>query len=117
MNHRIAALEAELNQLTSQGQMLDALDRFYDADCVFEEPEGVARKSRQAQHDHLSGFFATLERFDGATLHTAASGDETGLSQWTFSMTGKDGGAIVWNEVLVRRWKNDRVVQERYYTA
>lgn len=26
-------------------------------------------------------------------------------------------GPIVWNEILRRKWKNGRVVSERYYTA
>ena len=74
------------------------------------------RRGRQAQHDHLSGFFATLESFNGATLHSAGVGDDVTLNEWTFDMTGPDG-PILWNEILVRRWADGEVVSERYYTA
>jgi hypothetical protein len=30
-------------------------------------------------------------------------------------MTGGDGKAIVWNEVLVRTWRNNLIVSEKYY--
>jgi hypothetical protein len=37
------------------------------------------------------------------------------MSEWTFKMTGGDNKPIVWNEVLVRGWKNGRIVSEKYY--
>jgi hypothetical protein len=32
-------------------------------------------------------------------------------------MTAGDGASIVWNEVLVRRWKGDEVISERFHLA
>ena len=39
------------------------------------------------------------------------------MSEWTFNMTGGDGAKIEWNEVLARKWRNGKVVSERYYTT
>lgn len=106
----------QLNQMTKAGKILDALERFYDDDCTFQEGNQPVRRGRKAQHDHLSGFFATLKKFNGATLHSQGVGANTTLTEWTFDMVGPNG-PIVWNEILRRQWENGKVVSERYYTA
>lgn len=112
----IHSLEDQLNQMTKAGKILDALEQFYDSDCTFQEGNQPARKGRKTQHDHLSAFFATLKKFNGATLHAHGVGTDTTISEWTFDMVGPNG-PIVWNEVLRRKWKNGKIVSERYYTA
>lgn len=109
-------LESQLNEMTRQGNILDALDKFYDENCTFQEGSQPARKGRGAQHAHLSGFLKTLKAFNGAKLHAQAIGDGATISEWTFDMTGPDG-PIQWNEVLSRRWRDGKVVSERFYTA
>lgn len=117
MTTTIRERETALNEMTAKGQILEALAAFYAEDCVFEEGDGARRVGRQAQHAHLSAFFAGLKGLDSATLHAQATGDGVGLSEWTFAMTAGDGTPIVWNEVLVRRWRGDRVVSERFYQS
>lgn len=113
----IGTLETQLNDLTKQGKILDALEKFYDESCTFQEGNQPARKGRAAQHAHLSGFFKTLKSFNGATLHAQTNdGAGSAMAEWTFDMTGPDG-PILWNEILVRRWREGKVVSERFYTA
>ena len=42
-------------------------------------------------------------------------GDNVSMSEWTFKMTAGDGAPIVWNEVLVRAWRDGLIVSEKYY--
>ncbi len=115
MSNPIENLETASNDLTKQGKILDSLDRFYADNCVFTEADGSKRDSKAAERKHLEGFFAGLKSFDGATLHNQAVGEDTSMSEWTFKMTGGDGNKIVWNEVLVREWKDEKIVSEKYY--
>jgi len=113
----LKALDTQLNEMTRSGNILEALEKFYAESCSFQEGNSNdIRKGRQAQHDHLSGFFASLKAFNGATLHSQGVGDGVTLTEWTFDMTGPDG-PILWNEILVRNWENGKVVSERFYTA
>jgi hypothetical protein len=112
----LKSLDTQLNEMTRQGKILDALEKFYDAECTFQEGNQPARRGRAAQHAHLSAFFATLKSFNGATLHAQALGDNSSIAEWTFDMTGPSG-PILWNEILSRRWRNGKVISERYYTA
>ena len=112
----IATAETASNALTAQGKILDSIDQFFADDCVFIEPDGSRRSSKAAQRAHLEGFFATLKSFEGATLHHQSVGDNVSMSEWTFKMTGGDSQPIVWNEVLVREWRDGKIVSEKYYT-
>lgn len=117
MSSNIETQESELNGMTGQGKILDALAKCYADDCTFEEGNGGRRASKQAQHEYLSSFFKTLKAFNGATLHGQAVGRDYSASEWTFDMTGGDGQHMLWNEVLVRRWKDGKVVSEKFYQA
>ena len=108
--------DTELNRMTQAGKILDALETFYDEHCAFQEGNQPPRTGRKAQHDHLSAFFNTLKAFNGATLRSQGVGDGVSLNEWTFDMIGPEG-PIVWNEILVRRWRDGKVINERYYTA
>ncbi|MBX9738255.1 MAG: hypothetical protein K2X32_15150 [Phycisphaerales bacterium] len=112
----LKTLDVQLNDMTRQGKILEALAQFYDEACTFQEGNQPGRIGRAAQHAHLSAFFATLKSFNGATLHTQTTGENSSIAEWTFDMTGPDG-PILWNEILSRRWRNGKVISERYYTA
>jgi ketosteroid isomerase-like protein len=113
----IAALEAALIAKTKTGDMLGALDEFYAEDCLYQEGNEEPRRGRAAERAHLEAFFATLEAFNGATLHGTGVGDGVTYSEWTFDMTTKDGEHLIWNEILAHRWENGLIVSERYYQA
>ena len=114
----VAGLVAELDEMTGKGQILDALEKFYSEQCSFTEvADGSNRPNQKAQHEHLSGFFSTLKGFNSATLHSSSVGTDVTHSEWTFDMTAGDSSSIVWNEVLVRRWHDGKVVEEKFYNA
>lgn len=116
MTNPIEMAETASNALTMQGKIIDSIDQFYSDDCVFVEPDGSNRSSRAAQREHLEGFFASLKEFESATLHGQAVGDDFSASEWTFKMTAGDGSPIVWNETLVRKWRDGKIASESYYT-
>ncbi len=115
MTQNLAQLEAAINEYTGKGAMLDAIAEHYADNCVFTESDGSSRQNKAEQIAHLTGFFATLKSFDGAKLHGSAIGDNYATSEWTFNMTAQDGSEIEWNEVLVRSWKDGKVIAETYY--
>lgn len=117
MTSDLTSLEAAVNELTRQGKIIESIDQYYADNCTFVESDGSGRQSKADQRAHLTGFFGTLKSFDGATLHGQSVGGNVSMSEWTFKMTGGDDSAIVWNEVLVRRWDNGQIVSERYYTG
>ena len=115
--NQIEQLDNELNALNRQGKVLEGLEGFYADDCTFQEGNEEPISGKSTQRDRLSKMFASLQGFNGATLHSQAVGDGVTLTEWTFDMTGGDGESIIWNEVLVRHWNEGKVVRERFYQA
>lgn len=110
-------LDTQVNTLTLAGKILDALDLHYSDDCSFQEGNEAPIEGKATQRARLSELFASLERFNGATLHSQTIGDGVTMTEWTFDMTGGNGESMVWNEVLVRRWQDNKIVSERFYQA
>ena len=115
--NQLEALDTELNDLDRQGKILEGLEQFYADDCTFQEGNEEPIRGKAAQGERLSAMFESLRGFNGATLHSQAVGDGITATEWTFDMTGGDGQAIIWNEVLVRHWQDGKVVRERFYQA
>ncbi len=110
-------LDTQLNALNREGKILDGLDRFYADDCTFQEGNEEPIRGKATQKERLSKMFASLQGFNGATLHSQGIGDGVTLTEWTFDMTGGNGEPIIWNEILVRYWNDGKVVRERFYQA
>lgn len=113
----LSKLDQGLNQMMLAGDILGGLDRFYADDATFQEGNGELTRGKQVHRKKLEKFFDSLEKFNGATLHSAAVGENVTMTEWTFDMDQKDGTHILWNEVLVRTWRDGKIVGERYYTA
>lgn len=113
----IEAQDSKLNALNREGKILEGLDTFYADDCTFQEGNEEPIRGKATQHERLSEMFASLKRFNSATLHTQAVGDGVTVTEWTFDMTAGDDSPILWNEVLVRHWNDGKVVRERFYQA
>lgn len=109
-------LESQLNEMTRQGHFLAALEKFYDDECLFQEGNQPPRHGRAAQHEHLSGYFQSVKSFNSATLHAQSVGDDVTISEWSFDLAGYDGPFLI-NETVRRKWRNGKVISERYYTA
>jgi hypothetical protein len=112
----VLELETKLNAMIASGKILDALEMFFADDAVFQEGNAEPRRGKAANREFLSGFLKSLRAFNGAHLHSQAVSGNVSLSEWTFDLVGTDG-PMVWNEVLCRRWRDGRVISERYYQA
>ncbi len=115
MSTTINERDAALNTKIQAGDVLGALDEFYDDNVHMQEGVGEAVQGRTENKRRLEGFLGSLSKFNGATLHSAAVNGDVSLSEWTFDMVGGDGQPIVWNEVIRRKWEGGVVVHERYY--
>ena len=112
-----AAGDREVNELILAGKAMDAFEKFYGDDVVmienFDPPcEGkVANRAREIE------FFGKVEKLEEMTLHAAAYDEKNGVgfSEWTMSVVFKGGFPVVMRQVGVRRWKNGKIVHERFH--
>lgn len=111
----IASLNTELNQMISQGQILDAFERFYADDVVMQENTQAPFEGKDACRRHEVEFLDSVETFHGAQLGSTAAGDGVSFSEWVFDVTFKGAERTQLTQVSVRRWNDGHVVHERFY--
>jgi hypothetical protein len=98
----------ELNALVEQFKFHEALDRFYDEDiitCENEEPPTVGMEAyKQSAKKYLDSISNP-----SATLKNVIVSDGISVCEWRYIFDHKEWGH--WD----KRWKDGKIVHERYY--
>jgi hypothetical protein len=107
-------LDRQLNALIIEGKSVEAFQQFYAEDVVAQENDEPERVGRDAWMRARQEMEKNIRKFDARVLAHAANGDVS-FSEWEYNLelAGMDEMRI--NQVAVRRWKNGRVVRERFY--
>ena len=111
----IAELEQKLNNAVLSGKALEAFEELYDEDVVMQENSEPEYRGKDFNRKREQEFFASVEAWhSGQVLAWAVNGDVS-FSEWTMEVTLKGEGRIKMDQVAVRRWKDGKVVHERFY--
>ncbi len=113
----VQQLNDELNQMIMRGEALDAFERFYADDVVMQENLEEPTVGKDANRIREQEFFGSIEAFHGAELLSTAAGDDVSFAEMSFDITFKGGQRTKMTEVAVRRWRDGKVVHERFYYA
>ena len=111
----VRALDADLNKRITAGDILGAFDTYYDDNVVMQENTTEPRVGKPTCRQYEEAFLASVEQFHGATLLGSAVNGDLSYAEWEFDATYKGAGRIRQAQVAARRWKNDKVVHERFY--
>jgi ketosteroid isomerase-like protein len=111
----VRALDADLNKRISAGDILGAFDTYYDDNVVMQENATEPRVGKATNRKYEEQFLASVEKFHGATLLGSAVSGDLSYSEWEFDATYKGAGRVKQVQVAARRWKNGKVVNERFY--
>ena len=107
-------LDHQLNMMITQGKSVDAFRTFYHEDVIAQDNDEPERIGRDAWMRARQDFERSIKKFDARVLAHAANGD-TSFSEWEYNLELEGMGAIRVVQVAVRRWKDGRVVRERFY--
>jgi len=111
----ITALDAQLNQMILTGQAMEAFEKFYADDVVMQENSEEPRVGKDVNRKAEEEFFAGVaEWHEGKLLASAINGD-TSFSEWYMDISFKNGVRAKASQVAVRKWKNGKVVHERFF--
>ncbi len=115
MANNIEALDRKLNQAILTGKALEAFDELYAEDVVMQENSNEPFVGKALNRDREVKFFSSIaELHDLKLLGEAASGDVS-FSEWLFDVTFQGGARYKLEQVAVRRWKDGKIVHERFY--
>lgn len=110
----ILELDNKLNSLIVAGRSVEALRTLYAEDVVAQENEDPERVGRDAWVEMRQEMEKNTRKFTARVLANAASGDVS-FSEWVYDIELEGVGAMHIAQVAVRRWKDGKVVRERFY--
>jgi hypothetical protein len=104
-----------LNQKISEGKILEAFEEYYDDDVVMQDNDYPARTGKAVNRQYEEAFVNGLTEFRGAKLKNTLVSDGITISEWWFDYTHKDYGVRNYTQVSAQRWKNGKIVEEKFY--
>lgn len=107
----------QLNQMISQGEIIEAFDLFYDDDVVMQENEENPIVGKAANRKREQDFFGAIIDFRGMRPKNVAIANDIAMTEWELDYTHKEWGDKKYSQVAVQQWQSGRVVFERFYYA
>lgn len=111
----VAELSKKLDDLVLSGKALEAFDELYADDVVMQENSDAPFVGKELNRKREIEFFDSIAEFHSAAVLSSAAGDDISFSEWTMDVTFKNGFRMTLQQVAVRRWKNGKIVNERFY--
>lgn len=105
----------ELNQMILEGKILDAFEKFYAEDVVMQDNNYPARVGKDVNREYEKAFVGGLEEFRGAKIVSSMISDGLAVTEWWMDYTHKDYGVRNYNQLAVQRWKDGKIVEEKFY--
>ena len=111
----IEALDRKLNEAILSGKMMEAFEEMYAEDVVLQENTDPEFKGKDVNRKREEEFLASVEAWHGGQVLASAISGDVSFSEWTMDLTLKGAGRIKMAQVAVRRWKDGKIVHERFY--
>jgi hypothetical protein len=107
----------DIKSLVLQGKAMEAFEKYYGDDVVMQENEMPATIGKTANRERELDFFAKVTEFRGLELKAVAYGEDVIIAEWFVDYTHADWGKVTHDQVSVQRWRDGKVIHERFYYA
>ena len=105
----------QLNQMIMEGKILDAFDKFYDDEVVIQDNNYPARDGKELNRQYDEAFVNGLIEFRVAKVINTLVSDDLTVTEWWFDYTHKEYGTRNYTQLAVQRWKNGKIIEEKFY--
>jgi len=107
----------DLHGMATSGQAMEALDKYYADDVVIVEGDGSTRNGKEEQRAAVQQWMGMVSEIHGGGVESMAADEEAGVvfKETWIEATFAQGGRAKLEQVAVQRWKDGKVVHERFY--
>ncbi len=108
----------DIYNMIGQGQLMEAFEKYYADDVVMTEPMGT-REGKVACREYEEQFLNNVQEVHGMEVKAITSDEATGvvMHETTMDVSFKDGNRLNMEQTGVQRWKDGKIVHERFYYA
>lgn len=111
----VQELDKQLNDDVLSGKVMEAFEKYYADDVVMQENSEEPRKGKAENRKAEEQFMASVEKWNSGKVTASAVNGDVSFSVWEMDITFKGGTNAKMSQVAVRKWKNGKVVHERFF--
>lgn len=106
----------DLNNMILGGDILGAFDKYYGEEIVQQDNDTEPRTGFKACRAFEESFVANLTEFRGAKVRNVMVSEDAGVAaiEWDFDYTHKEWGVRTYTQVAIQRWKDGKIVSEKF---
>ncbi|MEQ1654638.1 MAG: SnoaL-like domain-containing protein [Nitrospira sp.] len=111
-------LQQRLNDLFGyirQGKIIEAVTEFYDKDVKMQENANPPTIGQTANIEREKQFMSGVKEWKGFNVTAQAVGDDATFYECNMDFIATNGQPVHMEQVVVAKWKNGKIVHERYY--
>ncbi len=111
-------LQQRLNDLFGyirQGKIIEAMTEFYDKDTKMQENAHPPTVGLEANIEREKQFMSGVKEFRGFNVTAVGIGDNVTFYECNMDYIATSGRLVHEEQVVVARWKDNKIVQERFY--
>lgn len=105
---------SKLDKLVKEGKILEAFDTYFSEDVVTYDEGGNKTTSKAEKRALLEGFFNEFTKAEEISLFDSFIDGDTSYSNFRFIFSKNSGEKFQWDEVIIRKWKDNLVISEFY---
>jgi SnoaL-like domain len=113
----LRAIYADIQSLLQQGKAMDAFEKYYAEDVLMQENDNPPTVGKAANRARELDFFAKVTEFRGLKLKEVAYREDLIISEWFADYTHAELGKVTHDQISVSRWKDGKIISDRYYYA
>jgi hypothetical protein len=111
-------LQQRLNDLFGyirQGKIIEAMSEFYEKDTVMQDNANPPTKGLASNIEREKQFMSGVKEWKGFIVTTSGVGDNVTFYESTSDFVTTGGVPVHLEQVSVAKWKNGKIVHERFY--
>jgi|SRR5690606_27185462 len=115
MEKNLQELSNNMNEMVTNGQLVDAAEKYYAPNIRTIEFDGSVTEGRQAAMTKLKDFVGAIQKVKEITLLRSAFDGNAAFSEYMLDLDMKDGSNVYLHEIVRSLWENGQVVEEQYF--
>ncbi len=98
-----------------QGKIIEAMNEFYDKDTTMQENANPPTVGLAANIEREKQWLSGVKEVKGFDVKATGVGDNATFYECTLDFIATNGTPVHLEQVSVAKWKNGKIVHERFY--
>ena len=103
----------DLIRLVENGQMLDAITKYYGENVAMQENTSPPTVGFAENYARENAFYGSLRAAKFTLVSVVVEGDRAAIN-WVFEYTTADGRDYRMDEIAIQTWRDGKIAHERY---